>query len=142
MHATANDASTLRKPGNNPKQCSNKHVLKQSVSFPLNVFRCLLIFAPIVFHICKGIFAAAQIVPPKDCKGDKFCEIAKMILGPTVKWFITGHFEWKKLRVATGFANIRLWDGLFFHKLELYVEVGPEHSLVFDPCRWVYILKD
>lgn len=46
-----------------------------------------------------------------------------MILGPTVQFYITGQFEWKKIRVATGFANIRLWDGLYFHKLELYVEV-------------------
>ncbi|KAJ7381185.1 hypothetical protein OS493_004785 [Desmophyllum pertusum] len=70
----------------------------------------------------KGIFAVAQLVLPKDCSGNKFCEITKMILGPTVKWYITGQFEWKKIRVATGFANIRLFDGLYFHKLELYVE--------------------
>jgi len=66
----------------------------------------------------------AQIVLPKDCKGNKFCEITKMIVGPTVKWYIAGQFEWKKIRVATGFANIRLFAGLYFHKLELYVEVS------------------
>ena len=71
-----------------------------------------------------GIFAAAQIVLPKDCKGNKFCEIMKMIVGPTIKWYITGQFEWKKIRVATGFANVRIYDGLYFHKLELYVEVS------------------
>ena len=71
-----------------------------------------------------GIFAAAQIVLPKDCKGNKFCEIVKMIVGPTAKWYITGHFQWKNIRVATGFANIRIFDGLYFHKLELYVEVS------------------
>ena len=48
-----------------------------------------------------------------------------MIVGPTVKWYIAGQFEWKKIRVATGFANIRLFAGLYFHKLELYVEVSP-----------------
>ena len=46
-----------------------------------------------------------------------------MIVGPTIKWYITGQFEWKKIRVATGFANVRIYDGLYFHKLELYVEV-------------------
>ncbi|KAL9979352.1 hypothetical protein ACROYT_G017003 [Oculina patagonica] len=70
----------------------------------------------------QGIFAAAQIVLPKDCKGNKFCEIVKMIIGPTAKWYITGHFQWKNIKVATGFANIRIFDGLYFHKLELYVE--------------------
>lgn len=48
----------------------------------------------------------------------------KMIVGPTIKWYITGQFEWKKIRVATGFANVRIYDGLYFHKLELYVEVS------------------
>lgn len=71
-----------------------------------------------------GIFAAAQIVLPKDCKGNIFCEIVKIIVGPTVKWYITGHFQWKNIRVATGFANVRIFDGLYFHKLELYVEVS------------------
>ena len=47
-----------------------------------------------------------------------------MIVGPTIKWYITGQFEWKKIRVATGFANVRIYDGLYFHKLELYVEVS------------------
>ena len=74
--------------------------------------------------IFAGIFAAAQIVLPKDCQGNKFCEIMKMIVGPTIKWYITGQFEWKKIRVATGFANVRIYDGLYFHKLELYVEVS------------------
>ena len=78
-----------------------------------------------------GIFAAAQIVLPKDCKGNKFCEIVKMIVGPTAKWYITGQFEWKKIRVATGFANIRIFGGLYFHKLELYVEVSSQ------VCRFV-----
>ena len=81
--------------------------------------RFMTLFANIV-----GIFAAAQIVLPKDCQGNKFCEIMKMIVGPTVKWYITGQFEWKKIRVATGFANVRIFDGLYFHKLELYVEVS------------------
>ena len=47
-----------------------------------------------------------------------------MILGPTVRFYITGNFEWKKVKVAVGFANIRIWDGLEFYKLELYVEVS------------------
>lgn len=79
--------------------------------------------ANILKSIFTGIFAAAQLVLPKDCKSNKMCEISKMILGPTVQFYITGQFEWKKIRIATGFANIRLWDGLYFHKLELYVEV-------------------
>lgn len=70
-----------------------------------------------------GITAAAQIVLPKDCNGNKFCEIMKLIVGPTVKWYIYGTFEWRKIRIATGFANVRIYDGLYFHKLELYVEV-------------------
>ncbi|XP_067053119.1 uncharacterized protein [Acropora muricata] len=72
--------------------------------------------------ITQGIVAVAQIVLPKDCKGNKFCEITKMIVGPTVQWYIAGQFEWRKIRVATGFRNIRLFAGLYFHKLELYVE--------------------
>ena len=67
---------------------------------------------------------AAQLVLPKDCSNNKFCEISKMILGPTVKFFITGQFEWKKIRVAVGFRSIRIWDGLEFDRLELYVEVS------------------
>lgn len=55
-----------------------------------------------------------------------------MIVGSTIKWYITGHFEWKKIRIATGFANIRIQDGLYFHKLELYVEVLVERLLT--PC--------
>ncbi|KAL9979348.1 hypothetical protein ACROYT_G016999 [Oculina patagonica] len=70
----------------------------------------------------KGIFMAAQLVLPKDCSNNKMCEITKMILGPTAKFYITGAFEWKKVRVAVGFAHIRIWDGLYFDKLELYVE--------------------
>ena len=70
-----------------------------------------------------GITAVAQIVLPKDCNGNKFCEIAKMSVGPTIKWYIAGEFEWKKIKVATGFRNIRLFAGLYFDKLELYVEV-------------------
>ena len=54
-----------------------------------------------------------------------------MILGPTVKFYITGNFEWKKVKVAVGFANIRIWDGLEFYKLELYVEV----SCTMHPSR-------
>ncbi len=69
---------------------------------------------------------AAQLVLPKDCSNNKMCEITKMILGPTAKFYITGAFEWKKVRVAVGFAHIRIWDGLYFDKLELYVEVSPE----------------
>lgn len=76
------------------------------------------------FCIYKGIFAAAQLVLPKDCSGNAFCEITKMIIGPTARFYITGQFEWKKIRVAVGFAHIRIWDGLYFDKLELYVEVG------------------
>ena len=48
----------------------------------------------------------------------------KLIVGPTVKWYIYGTFEWRKIRIATGFANVRIYDGLYFHKLELYVEVS------------------
>lgn len=76
----------------------------------------------VIASVPRGIFAAAQIVLPKDCKGNKFCEIVKMIVGPTAKWYITGHFQWKNIRIATGFANIRIFGGLYFHKLELYVE--------------------
>lgn len=47
-----------------------------------------------------------------------------MILGPTIKWYISGQFEWKKIKVTTGFRNIKLWDGLAFDRLELYVEVS------------------
>jgi len=71
-----------------------------------------------------GITAVAQIVLPKDCKGNKFCEICKMIVGPTIKWYIAGEFQWRKIKVAVGFKNIRLFAGLYFHKLELYVEVS------------------
>ena len=67
---------------------------------------------------------AAQLVLPKDCSGNVFCEITKKIIGPTVKFYITGQFEWKKIRVAVGLAHIRIWDGLYFDKLELYVEVS------------------
>ena len=49
-----------------------------------------------------------------------------MILGPTAKFYITGNFQWQKIIVAVGFANIRIWDGLEFWKLELYVEVSPD----------------
>ena len=77
----------------------------------------------ITMYFLTGIVAVAQIVLPKDCKGNKFCEITKMIVGPTVQWYIAGQFEWRKIRVATGFRNIRLFAGLYFHKLELYVEV-------------------
>ncbi|XP_020601762.1 uncharacterized protein LOC110040832 [Orbicella faveolata] len=70
----------------------------------------------------KGIFMAAQLALPKDCSGNAFCEITKMIIGPTAIFYITGQFEWKKIRVAVGFAYIRIWDGLYFDKLELYVE--------------------
>ena len=98
-----------------------------TISFPTGHHNNKIIFISDVFVInffFAGIFAAAQIVLPKDCKGNKFCEIVKMIVGPTVKWYITGHFQWKKIRVATGFANVRIFDGLYFHKLELYVEVS------------------
>ena len=80
-----------------------------------------------VLYFCysKGILAGAQLTLPKDCKNNKFCEITKMILGPTVKFYIYGNFEWKKVKVAVGFAHIRIWDGLYFDKLELYVEVSP-----------------
>ena len=67
---------------------------------------------------------AAQLSLPKDCKGNAFCEITKMIIGPTAIFYITGQFEWKKIRVAVGFAYIRIYDGLYFDKLELYVEVS------------------
>jgi len=67
---------------------------------------------------------AAQLALPKDCSGNAFCEITKMIIGPTAIFYITGQFEWKKIRVAVGFAYIRIWDGLYFDKLELYVEVS------------------
>ena len=77
------------------------------------------------FSYLTGITAVAQIVLPKDCQGNKFCEISKMIVGPTIKWYIAGEFQWKKIRVATGFRNIRLFAGLYFDKLELYVEVRP-----------------
>ena len=86
-----------------------------------------------------GIFAVAQVVLPKDCKGNKFCEIMKMIVGPTIKWYITGHFEWKKIRIATGFANVRIQDGLYFHKLELYVEVLVERLLTLCSFKSFYV---
>ena len=47
-----------------------------------------------------------------------------MIVGPTVKWYIAGQFEWKKIKVATGFRNVRIFGGLYFDRLELYVEVS------------------
>ena len=71
-----------------------------------------------------GIFMAAQLTLPKDCSGNAFCEITKMIIGPTAKFYITGQFQSKKIRVAVGFAHVRIWDGLYFDKLELYVEVS------------------
>lgn len=85
-----------------------------------------LITALYISFIYKGIFAAALLSLPKDCKNNKFCEITKMILGPTVQFYISGQFEWKKIRVAVGFNNIRIWDGLHFYKLELYVEVSSD----------------
>ncbi|XP_068704515.1 uncharacterized protein [Montipora foliosa] len=81
---------------------------------PLNSF--------IFSSITQGIVAAAQVVLPKDCNGNIFCEIMKLIVGPTVKWYIYGTFEYRKIRIATGFANVRIYDGLYFHKLELFVE--------------------
>ena len=98
------------------------------------------------FCCSKGILAGAQLTLPKDCKNNKFCEITKMILGPTVKFYIYGNFEWKKVKVAVGFAHIRIWDGLYFDKLELYVEVSLSCPL-FRPClrtqfsfcfRWLF----
>lgn len=68
---------------------------------------------------------AAQLVLPKDCNNDKFCEIAKIIIGPTAKFYISGQFEWKKIRVAVGLLQVHIWGGLYFDKLELYVEVSP-----------------
>ena len=81
-----------------------------------------------------GIVAAAQVVLPKDCNGNIFCEIMKLIVGPTVKWYIYGTFEYRKIRIATGFANVRIYDGLYFHKLELFVEVscGIENDFKFS----------
>ena len=80
---------------------------------------------------------AAQLVLPKDCKNNKMCEITKMIIGPTAKFYITGQFEWKKIRVAAGIANIRIWDGLYFDKFELYVEVSPDNNR--HPCSISYV---
>ena len=93
------------------------------------ISKCMLSSIYQLFFICfvqffKGIFMAAQLVLPKDCSGNAFCEITKMIIGPTAKFYITGQFEWKKVRVAVGFGHIRIWDGLYFDKLELYVEVS------------------
>ena len=80
---------------------------------------------------------AAQLVLPKDCKNNKMCEITKMILGPTAKFYITGQFERKKIRVAVGFAHIRIWDGLYFDKLELYVVVSSDNNR--HPCSISYV---
>ena len=74
-------------------------------------------------HFNQGIFAAASLVLPKDCHNNKFCEIVKVILGPTVRWYISGQFQWKKIRIATGFRDVRIWDGVYFNRLDLYVEV-------------------
>ena len=52
-----------------------------------------------------------------------------MIVGPTIKWYIAGEFQWRKIKVAVGFKNIRLFAGLYFHKLELYVEVSYRKQL-------------
>lgn len=96
------------------------------------------------FCYSEGILAGAQLTLPKDCKNNKFCEITKMILGPTVKFYIYGNFEWKKVKVAVGFAHIRIWDGLYFDKLELYVEVGPSCPFLIDVghaqlCFYVFV---
>ena len=72
----------------------------------------------------QGLFIGAQLGLPKDCGGDKFCEITKMIVGPDIKFFINGLIEWKKVKIAGGFKNIRIGFGLYFHYFELYVEVG------------------
>ena len=61
---------------------------------------------------------------PKDCKGNKFCEIAKNIVGPTAKAYINGLIEWKKVTVRAGFKHIHLGEGFYFEKLELYVKVS------------------
>ncbi|XP_048580608.1 uncharacterized protein LOC5507741 isoform X2 [Nematostella vectensis] len=76
----------------------------------------------IVNQVPQGLFAGAQLVLPKDCKGSKFCEITKQIVGPTAKAYINGLFQWKNIKVAAGFANIHIGFGLYFHKLELYVQ--------------------
>ena len=93
--------------------------------FPARYSCTSYILKVLCFCYSKGILAGAQLTLPKDCKNNKFCEITKMILGPTFKFYIYGNFEWKKVKVAVGFAHIRLWDGLYFDKLELYVEVSP-----------------
>ena len=99
--------------------------LLQEQFFPSRYSCTSYILKVLYFCYSKGILAGAQLTLPKDCKNNKFCEITKMILGPTVKFYIYGNFEWKKVKVAVGFAHIRIWDGLYFDKLELYVEVSP-----------------
>ena len=66
-----------------------------------------------------------------------------MIVGPTVQWYIAGQFEWRKIRVATGFRNIRLFAELYFHKLELYVEVSATVFVLYSPI-WslMHLLKE
>ncbi|KAK3701098.1 hypothetical protein QZH41_015878, partial [Actinostola sp. cb2023] len=80
---------------------------------------------PLKSHIKRsvpqGLFIGAELILPKDCKGNKFCEICKNIVGPTATAYINGLIEWKKVTVKAGFRNIHLGHGFYFHKLELYV---------------------
>ena len=77
----------------------------------------------IVAAVPQGLFIGAQLGFPKDCGGDKFCEISKMIVGPDFKFYLNGLVEFKKVKIAAGFRKIHIGFGLYFDKLELYVEV-------------------
>ena len=72
----------------------------------------------------KGLFIAARIALPKDCKGSGFCTGCKDLLGPDVAFVLTGNIQKDYLKVTAGFRDIRLTDDVSFSKVELFVEVG------------------
>lgn len=78
----------------------------------------------IVAAVPQGLFIGAQLGFPKDCRGDKFCEISKMIVGPDFKFYLNGLIEFKKVKIAAGFRKVHIGFGLYFDKLELYVEAS------------------
>ena len=73
----------------------------------------------------KGLFIAARVGLPKDCKGNGFCTGCKDLLGPDVAFVLTGNIQKDFLKVTAGFRDIRLTDDISFSKVELFVEVGP-----------------
>lgn len=69
----------------------------------------------------------------KDCNGNIFCEIMKLIVGLIVKWYIYGMFEYCKIWIVIGFVNVWIYDGFYFYKFEFFVEVscGIENDFKF-----------